>query len=198
MKLIKGILTVQKRLHMARLPYLNHFDLAPENRDLLKRPINLFRAMTHSPGGARAFHALGEYIRWNSPLDTRLREMAIIQVGYITRSVYEYTHHIKIGLDFGVTHDDLLGLASYSAGKSNSLDDLTKGVLDAATEMTNGHEMSDKTWNYLILKMNPEHLTDLVIIISFYNCVVRFISTMKIDNEPEFQAFLIRYPFATL
>jgi alkylhydroperoxidase family enzyme len=183
---------------MARLPYLNHSDLAPENQDLLKRPINLFRVMTHSPGGARVFHALGEYIRWNSPLDTRLRELAIIQVGYITRSVYEYTHHIKIGLDFGVTHDDLIGLASYSAGKSNSLDDLTKGVLDAATEMTNGHEMSDKTWNNLILKMSPEHLTDLVIIISFYNCVVRFISTMKIDNEPEFQAFLIRYPFATL
>ena len=90
---------------MARLPYLNLSDLAPENQDLLKRPINLYRGMTHSPGGARAFHTLGEYIRWKSPLDARLRELAIIQVGYITRSVYEYTHHVKLGLDFGVTHD---------------------------------------------------------------------------------------------
>ena len=43
---------------MARLPYLNAADLAPENQDLLKRPINLFRAMVHSPNGARAFHVM--------------------------------------------------------------------------------------------------------------------------------------------
>lgn len=183
---------------MARLPYLNSSDLAPENQDLLKRPINLYRAMTHSPGGARAFYVLGEYIRWNSPLDSRLRELAIIQVGYITRSVYEYTHHVKLGLDFGVTHDDLIGLAAYAAGKPQSLDDLSKGVLDAATEMTNGHAISDKTWNLLSQQLSHEHLTDLVIIISFYNGVIRFLATMQIDNEPEFQAFLAKYPFAPL
>jgi hypothetical protein len=35
----------------------------------------------------------------------------------------------------------------------------------------------------------------LVIIIAFYNGVVRFLTTMQIDNEPEFQVFLEQYPF---
>jgi hypothetical protein len=35
----------------------------------------------------------------------------------------------------------------------------------------------------------------LVLIISFYNAVVRFLATMEIDNEPEYQALLADFPF---
>ena len=181
---------------MARLPYLNPADLAPENQDLLKRPINLFRAMVHSPNGARAFHGLGEFIRWNSKLDARLREMAIIQVGYMTRSVYEYTHHIKIGRDFGVSDADLRGIAAETAGQPSGLDDLTCAVLRAAREMTSAISMTDATWAELSAHLNPEHLTDLTLTISFYNAVVRFLGAMQIDNEPEYQKFLAEHPFA--
>src|SRR5688572_27218857 len=97
---------------MARVPYLDSSDVAPEYRDLLARNINLYRAMVHSPDGARAFSALGQFIRFKSRLDARLREMAILQVGYVTRSVYEYTHHIKIGRDFGVSDDDIRAIAA--------------------------------------------------------------------------------------
>ena len=181
---------------MARLPYLNPADLAPENQDLLKRPINLFRAMVHSPNGARAFHGLGEFIRWDSKLDARLREMAIIQVGYLTRSVYEYTHHIKIGRDFGVSDADLHGIAAETAGQASGLDELTRAVLRAAREMTSNLAATDATWVTLSAHLSPEHLTDLTLTISFYNAVVRFLGTLQIDNEPEYQRFLAEFPFA--
>jgi alkylhydroperoxidase family enzyme len=86
---------------MARLPYLEKADLALADQDLLSRNINLLRVLVHSPAGARSFSALGQFIRFQSSLDPRLREMAILQVGYVTRSSYEYSHHIKIGRDFG-------------------------------------------------------------------------------------------------
>lgn len=181
---------------MARLPYLNASDLAPENQDLLKRPINLFRAMVHSPRGARAFHAMGEFIRWDSKLDARLREMAIIQVGYMTRSVYEYTHHVKIGMDFGVTADDIRAIAAETAGQASSLDALSKAVLRAAREMTDALAVTDATFAELRQHLNEEHLTDLALTIAFYNAVVRYLGTMQIDNEPEYQKFLADFPFA--
>jgi alkylhydroperoxidase family enzyme len=181
---------------MARLPYLNAADLAPENQDLLKRPINLFRAMVHSPNGARAFHGMGEFIRWDSKLDARLREMAIIQVGYMTRSVYEYTHHLKIGMDFGVTADDIRAIAAETAGQPSQLDALSKAVLRAAREMTTSLTASDETFAILHEALEPEHLTDLVLTIAFYNAVVRYLGTMQIDNEPEYQKYLADFPFA--
>lgn len=179
---------------MARLPYLNRSDLAPEHEDLLARNINLFRLMVHSPNGARAFHGLGQFIRFQSRLDPRLREMAILQVGYLTRSVYEYTHHIRIGRDFGVSDEDIRAIAEESAGRPTRLDALTRTVLRMAREMTAGLSASDETFAALREKLDPEQLTDLVLIIAFYNAVVRFLGTMQVDNEPEYQRLLAEFP----
>jgi alkylhydroperoxidase family enzyme len=181
---------------MARVPYLDQSDLAQEHKDLLARNINLFRAMVHSPNGARAFHGLGEFIRHQSRLDPRLRELAILQVGYLTKSVYEYTHHIKIGRGFGVSDDDIRSIAAETAGRPSALDPLAKTVLRAAREMTQGFAISDETFAALKQDLDHERLTDLVITIAFYNGVVRFLATMQIDNEPEYQKFLAEFPFA--
>src|SRR6266849_178495 len=116
---------------MARLPYLEQSDLAPEFQDLLARNINLFRALAHSPRGARAFSDLGAFIRRKSALDPRLREMAILQVGYLARSPYEYSHHIKIGRDFGVCDDDVRAMIAETAGKTSALEPLVFPAVSA-------------------------------------------------------------------
>src|SRR5690606_17027464 len=96
-----------RSIPMARVPYLTKDDLPEEHKALLARDIALNRALAHTPNGMRAFGTLGGFIRNTSTLDPRLREMAILQVGYLTRSRYEYSHHIKIGRDFGVSDDDI-------------------------------------------------------------------------------------------
>jgi hypothetical protein len=53
---------------MARVPYLETSDLAPEDQDLLKRRISLSQALVNSPKAARAFSGLGSYIRYGSKL----------------------------------------------------------------------------------------------------------------------------------
>jgi alkylhydroperoxidase family enzyme len=78
---------------MARVPYLDKADLAPENRDLLSRNINLYRVLAHSPNGLRSFSALGKFIRHQSRLDPRLREMAILQVGYLALALRILSPH---------------------------------------------------------------------------------------------------------
>jgi alkylhydroperoxidase family enzyme len=139
---------------------------------------------------------MGQYIRFDSPLNPRLREMAILQIGYVTRSVYEYTHHIKISRDFGVSDDDIRAIADETNGKESGLDALTRAVLRAAREMTQNLAASDETFAALKTQLDNESLTDLVLIISFYNAVVRFLATMAIDNEPEYQVLLAEFPFA--
>ncbi|HJN22141.1 MAG: carboxymuconolactone decarboxylase family protein [Alphaproteobacteria bacterium] len=55
------------------------------------------RAPTHSPEAARAFMGFGMFIRNTSRLNGRLRELAILQVGCLARTDYEWTHHLRIG-----------------------------------------------------------------------------------------------------
>jgi alkylhydroperoxidase family enzyme len=179
---------------MARLPYLNRSDLAPEYQELLDRPLNLLRTLAHSPNGARAWMATGRYIRFASKLDPRLRELAIMQVGYLTRSPYEFAHHVKAGRDCGVSDDDIRAIAAETAGRPSALDPLAKTVLRAAREMTTGLAMADGTFAELRDKLGAENLTDLVLTIAFYNAVVRILATMQIDIEAEYLPNLDQFP----
>lgn len=179
---------------MARLPYLDREDLASENQDLLARNINLYRAMAHSPNALRRQQALGRYIRFESKLEPRLRELAILQVGYLTRTVYEYTHHVKIAQEFGVTPDDIRAVAAETEGRTTHLDPLARTVLRAAREMAEKVDLSDETFAALKAELSSEHLIDLLMTIAFYCGIVRFLSAMRIDNEPEYNKILDEFP----
>jgi len=183
---------------MARLPYLDIDDLADEDKDLLKRPINLFRNLVNSPDAARAFGTLGGYIRHKSTLDPRLREMAIIQVGYVTKSEYEYTHHVRLGTEqFGVTQDDIHAITAETEGRESGLGNLEKTVLRAARAMVASLKISDDEFSILEEQLSKEHLVDLVITIAFYCAVVRVLATLEIDNEPHYKEVLKDFPLPT-
>jgi alkylhydroperoxidase family enzyme len=179
---------------MARVPYLEPSDLAPEDQDLLKRPIWLFKALVNSPKAARAFSGLGGYIRYGSKLDPRLRELAILQVGWLARSPYEWSHHVKLGHDFGVSDEDVQALIDDTAGKATGLDALSKLVLRAAREMTADGAMAAGTFATLQSELGNELVVDLTLTIGFYNAVVRVLATLQIDVEPEYQPYLERFP----
>ena len=179
---------------MARVPYLTKADLKPEDQDLLAREINLNKALVNSPNAARAFSRLGGFIRSKSRLDPRLREMAILQVGYLARSPYEYSHHVKIGRDFGVSDDDIRAITAESSGASTSLEPLAKAVLSAAREMTTDLKVSDETFAALQEGLDNECLLDLVMTISFYNGVVRLLATLQIEVEEDYLHYLDEFP----
>jgi alkylhydroperoxidase family enzyme len=179
---------------MARIPYLEQTDLAPEDQDLLRRPIALNKALVNSPGAARAFSGLGGYIRYGSTLDPRLRELAILQVGWLARSPYEWSHHVKLGLDFGVSEQDVQALIDDTEGKPTSLDPLSKRVLLAAREMTIDGAITEATFTALRADLGNELVLDLTLAIGFYNAVVRVLATLQIDVEPDYMPYLEKFP----
>jgi len=182
---------------MARVPYLGPEQVAEQYRSLLARPANLFKALGNSPEGLRSFGRLGGFIRADSTLDPRLRELAILQVGYQTRTAYEWTHHIKLAMaDFGVSTDDILAIGAETAGRPSGLAPLDRAVLRAAREMTSSLTVTDATWAELSRELSPEHLVDLVLTVGYYNLVVRVLQTLQVDVEADYVEYLALFPFA--
>jgi alkylhydroperoxidase family enzyme len=156
----------------------------------------LHRCLVNSPGAARAFGGLGQYIRYGSKLDPRLRELAILQIGWLARSAYEWSHHIKIGRDFGVTEADVRGLIAETAGEPNALEPLARLVLRGAREVYAGG-MSATTFAELHGHLGDGLMVDLTLVTSFYCAVVRTLETLAIDVEPEYQPYLDAHPLPT-
>ena len=179
---------------MARVLSLGPADVAAEHHDLLARPIALHKALINSPGALRAFSALGHYIRHGSRLDPRLRELAILQVGYLARAPYEWSHHIKIGHDFGVSDDDIRALIAETEGRGSALDPLARTVLLAAREITAAGAVTDATYATLAAAFDAELLVDLIVTISFYCGVVRVLASLQIEVEEDYMPYLRQFP----
>jgi alkylhydroperoxidase family enzyme len=120
--------------------------------------------------------------------------MAILQVGYLARSPYEYSHHVEIGRDFGVSDDDIRAIGDETAGRPTKLEPVAKAVLRAAREMTTDLAISDATFAELRRELDHERLTDLVLTVGFYNGVVRILATLQIDVEDGYRKYLDEFP----
>ena len=164
------------------------------DRELLARKLNLYRALAHSPDGARSFAAPALYVRHRSRLDPRLRELAIIQIGYVTRTNYEYAHHIEIGRTFGVTDEDLRAIALETAAKPTTLGPLERAVLAAARELAAHPKLSDQTFTILRAHLDEARIVDLIISIATYCGVVRLLGALEIDLEDGYDKLLAEFP----
>jgi AhpD family alkylhydroperoxidase len=206
----------------ARVRYLNAEDVGEADRDLLRRPINLFRALAHNPDGLRAFHGVGEWIRYGGQLDPRLRELAILRVGYVTSCAYEFSHHVRVGREFGLTDADI-ELARRPAGvdpgvegtvvegtvvegtvvegtvdagtvDAGAADAAAAVVLQAATEITEDLGLADATWQRLAGLLGDAGAVELVLVVAHYCAVVRVLNSLKVDVEPEYEGYLREFP----
>jgi len=199
---------------MARVAYVTESELAEEDLPLLypgtsivpqvsqvenlkgNRPANLYRALANSPEVLRHWSVFGRWLQRGCKVPARLRELAILQVGYVTRTPYQWSHHIKGGLDAGLSKQDIRSLIAANAGQAHGLGEAETLVLQAAREITVERRMSDETWAKLLAHVGVARLIDLTVIISHCNAVARVLGTLLIDVEPEFQIYLDEFPLA--
>lgn len=180
---------------MARLPYLDEEDLEGEDKEIVKRGMNLHRVLAHSPEAARRFSGVARYLRFDSPLDPRLREMAILQVIYLARSPYAYSHHLRLGRDVGVSEADVAAIETESAGGDSGLPAFDRAVLRAARELSHRTILTDATFEALQADLDEGQIVDLVVAIALYNGAVRLLGALEVDVEPDFQPELDAHPF---
>ena len=135
---------------------------------------------------------MGIWIRFKTRLDPRLRQMAILRVGAVTRTEYEYSHHIELGRQFGLSDDDIRAvIAGPDAGSFTEVERL---VLTATDEATTGVGIGAETFEALQGHFNEGMLVELTMTISYYNGVVRMLNSLGIDVEPQYERYLEEFP----
>jgi len=179
---------------VAIVPFLGPDDVDAQYRHLLERPINLFTALINEPDGFAHFHRLAEWIRWDASLDPRLRELAILLVGYLTGDEYEWSHHLRLAEQFGVTSEDVRGLMDHAAGRASTLGETEVLVLTATAQLTETKAMDDDVVAQLTAKFSNAEVTQLVMIVAFYSMVVRVLGGLRIEVEPDYQRHLDEFP----
>lgn len=182
---------------MARLRHLDEQDLPEEQRHLLARPIAIHRVAANLPEVLRGVVGVGDWVRWHSNMDARLRELAIVEVGLLTGSIYEYAHHVKIALDFDVPAEDLKDLRRLAEGEPTGFGETELAVLRAVSELTLETVLSDDAWAALMGHLGEQQASELVATIAYYGMIVRLIEAFAVELEPEYETYLEQYPMPT-
>jgi len=121
-----------------------------------------FRTVANNPGVARvAFSQLIQLLE-NNKFDTRLRELMIMRIGWVTGSVYEWTQHWRVATTAGIPPEDILAVRDWrSSARLNAAD---KAILAATDECLAGKSISDATWAEVVTHVpDPAHQVEFVI-----------------------------------
>jgi alkylhydroperoxidase family enzyme len=107
--------------------------------------LNAFRALLNHPELAKAVSGLLLMLLWKANrLDTRLRELIIMRIGWRTGSLYEWTQHWNVARRVAMDEADILAVRDWRA--SPVLDDADRAVLAATDETLDHGRISDATW----------------------------------------------------
>jgi len=128
-----------------------------------------FNAWLRSPLLADRLQKVGEYVRFNTSLDKRLNEMAIIMTAQYWGSQYEWFAHaplaIKAGLDAEI-------VAAIGAGnKPDKMKDDEAIVWEFATQLRRDHHVDDDIYARAVDKFGENGVMDLIAVSGYYDVV---------------------------
>jgi 4-carboxymuconolactone decarboxylase len=144
--------------------------------------LNIFKVLAHSPPLLRNYARFGTTFFTNATaLSPRLREIAVLRVGQITGSEYEFAQHVRIALMAGLTVEEIADLQNYD--ETESFSDLERAVIkytDAVSSLTPevpGLARELKRW------LSERELMELTFAIGHWNMVARVLVPLEVELD---------------
>ena len=175
---------------MARVSLINEQD-HPELEPLIGRIkgrrrgllLNLYRMLLHSPPVAERWFEQNNAIRWETQIDGKLRELAIIRVGAINRAAYVFKAHVPtMALDEGVTLAQCDALAADWTA-SPLFDARERAVLAYVDAMTRDIQVPDAVFEPLRQYFSERQIVELTVLVGTYNMHSRVLEALKVERE---------------
>lgn len=145
------------------------------------RILNIFKTMAHCPKIGRDFLRLGTSLLLKGRLDARLRELAILRVGHLAKSHYEWTQHVAVALLLGVPEAQIQALPAWQ--DSNQFDDNERAVLQYTDEVAEQIRVSEETFQNVKSFLTEEQIVELTTAIGYYGMVSRILEALQVELE---------------
>jgi alkylhydroperoxidase family enzyme len=143
--------------------------------------MNLFRMLAHAPPVLEGFAKLGGALLFDSTLEPRLREIAILRVGMSADARYEVEKHVAIGKAVGLTEDELTAL---HPSRGQLLDGaVERAVVRLVDELRNSPRASDEALAGVRAHLSDRAVVELVVTIGYYGLVCRVLETLGVELE---------------
>jgi 4-carboxymuconolactone decarboxylase len=128
-----------------------------------------FNAWLRSPELADRLQKVGEYVRFNTSLDKRLNEMAIIMTAHYWGSQYEWYAHAPLAIKAGLDPEIIAALGA--GRKPDKMKDDEAIVWEFVTQLRRDHGVDDAIYAKAVDKFGENGVMDLVAVNGYYDVV---------------------------
>ena len=175
---------------MSRLPKFDSSCLSdPQNhiyQNIISGPRGKFGgpffALIHAPDIADQVQSLGAALRFNTKLNAKYREIAILTAARFWLSEVEWNAHVVIALKEGVTEACIHGILH---GELDDTVDVTEAAIyrfsiELLTEKKNSALVYDAT----VALIGVEQVVELVSILGYFGLLAMLLNTFEIPPNP--------------
>jgi alkylhydroperoxidase family enzyme len=153
---------------------------------------HLYRTMFRNFRVYFSFARLNAKMMPRGELSRRQTEIAILRVGWKTRSHYEWGQHVDIGLRVGLTANDILRVSQ--GPDAAGWDECERAIVRAVDELLDNKVISDATWQVLAKHFNERLMIELLFLIGSYATLAGALNSLGVQLEDEVAEIMARTP----
>ena len=138
-----------------------------------------FNAWLRNPELADRLQKVGEYVRFNTSLDKRLNEMAIIMTAQYWGSQYEWYAHAPLAIKAGLDPEIVAALGV--GNKPEKMKDDEAIVWEFTTQLRRDHGVNDAIYAKAVEKFGENGVMDLVGVNGYYDVVAMTLNVAHVS-----------------
>ena len=143
---------------------------------------NAYRTLAIHPALVKAVFGQLSALLLRNRLDTRLRELMIMRIGWVTGSAYEWTQHWRVATQAGIPPEDVLAVRDWRA--SPRLGPADRAVLAAVDDTLATGRIADATWAECIRHVrDPGEQVELVAAIANWGMFSQLLRSLDAPVE---------------
>jgi 4-carboxymuconolactone decarboxylase len=174
-----------------RMPEMTLEQMAPAQRTIAEAIMNgprhgmsgPFNAWLRSPVLADRLQKVGEYVRFNTSLDKRINEMAILMTAQAWGATYEWYAHAPLALKAGLDPEVVKAIGA--GRKPDSMKDDEAIVWEFSTQLRRDHSVDDAIYARALEKFGEHGIVDLVAVNGYYDVVSMTLNVAHVKAPAE-------------
>ena len=145
------------------------------------KPLNIFGVLGHHPDLLKRFNRFAGWMLNRGVLPPREKEVIILRIGWNAQSVYEFGQHTRIGLERGLTEQEIWALTQPVDAHAWSEGD--KALIAMADDLAADDCVSDATWKALQVRWENDALIEMLVLAGTYRLVSGFLNSTGVQLD---------------
>ncbi len=171
---------------MARVPFAKRESMTPEGGKIWDEiessrggVARNYAALLNNPEAAGKLAMLGGYCRFETPLDPRVKALAILTTAREANGHYVWTVNQRGARAAGVSEDIIGAIREFRAPLG--LESKDASVVQFALELLRHHRVSDATFEALRSQIGNSGIIDVLVVVAYYHGLAHSLQALEVE-----------------